>query len=93
MLESPKDIPLLDLLDEVNRDVVELRKKFPQDYQLKNVTMWWELERERLLLRHGSGSVLRQVSKTRHLKQVLFWMSVGWLTMVVLQVSGTMLLR
>ena len=58
--KQPTIIGLPELLDEVTRDLAELRSKHPGDYSLKNVTLWWELEKERLTMRHGPASVVKK---------------------------------
>lgn len=59
MDDTRNTIGLSELLDEVGRDLAEFRRKHPGDYQLKNVTMWWELEQERLQVRHAGKHVRR----------------------------------
>ncbi len=53
-------IGMTDLLDEVSRDLDDFRKKHASDYSVKNITLWWELERERLLVRHKDARVTRR---------------------------------
>jgi hypothetical protein len=58
-------IGMTDLLDEVSRDLDDFRKKHASDYGVKNVTLWWELERERLLIRHKEARVARHLMSRR----------------------------
>ena len=58
-------IGMADLLDEVSRDLEDFRRKHATDYSVKNVTMWWELERERLLIRHKEARVARRFMSRR----------------------------
>jgi hypothetical protein len=59
MSEKTHIIGLQDLLDEVSRDLDDFRRKHPNDYSLKAVTLFWELESERLLVRHQDAAVAR----------------------------------
>jgi len=58
-------IGMTDLLDEVSRDLEDFRRKHASDYSVKNVTMWWELEMERLLIRHKEARVARHFMSRR----------------------------
>lgn len=58
-------IGMADLLDEVSRDLEDFRRKHATDYSVKNVTMWWELEKERLLFRHKEARVVRRFMSRR----------------------------
>ena len=80
-------IGLADLVDEVHRDLDELRKKHPSDYSIRNITMWWELEKERLLARHGSTSVARKLRRHPNLVRVLVWFFAGWVAMLAVQTT------
>ena len=60
MDDKQETIGLTELLEEVNRDLDELRKKHSSDYNIRNITMWWDLERERLAARHSPGSVSQE---------------------------------
>lgn len=65
MNDTANIIGMTDLLDEVTRDLEDFRKKHASDYGVKNITMWWELERERLLLRHKETRVARRLLSKR----------------------------
>ena len=60
MEDTQKTIGMTGLLDEIDRDLDEFRRKHSGDYSVKNVTLWWELEKERLLVRHGPKSVVKK---------------------------------
>jgi hypothetical protein len=92
MDDTQKTIGLTELLDEVNRDLEELRKKHSSDYNIRNITMWWELERERLAARHSPGSVVRKVRNIRAVRSMMTWFFVGWLTMLVIQATMRLLI-
>jgi hypothetical protein len=80
---SRTTIGLSDLLDEIGRDLDDYRRKHPNDYQLKPITLWWELERERMSLRFHGQTVLL---KTRHRlfdRRILFWLLAGWTTLLI----------
>ncbi len=58
-------IGMAELLEEVSRDLQDFRRKHQTDYGVKNVTMWWELEKERLLIRHKEARVARRFISRR----------------------------
>jgi hypothetical protein len=60
MSEKPNIIGMQDLLDEVERDLDEWRRKNPGDYQIKNTILWWSLQREKILVRHKDARVARR---------------------------------
>ncbi len=65
MDDTQHTIGLTELLSEVDRDLEELRKKNPNDYSFRNTTMWWELERERLSVRHRPATAVRKPRTAR----------------------------
>jgi hypothetical protein len=86
MSEHQNIIGMADLLDEVSRDLDDFRKKHPGDY---SVTMWWELERERLLIRHKEARVVR-----RSLSKRRIWMfALGCSATFVAGVMATLWIR
>mgnify|MGYP000024967097 CR=1 FL=1 len=85
MEDKTHTLGLTALLDEVSADLDELRKKHPGDYSTKNLTMWWDLERDRLLARHGPTSTVRKLRAVRGMKRMLAMFSAGWLVMIVVQ--------
>jgi hypothetical protein len=87
MEDKPHTIGLTDLLSEVDRDLEELRKKHPADYGMKNLGMWWELERERLLVRHGPATPVQQLRRARGVRRTLVLFTAGWLAMIVIQAA------
>lgn len=87
MEDTQETIGLTELLDEVSRDIDELRKKHPSDYGIKNLTMWWELERERLVARHGLGALVKKLRKVHSMRKMLGLFTVGWLTMLCIQMA------
>lgn len=81
MEQKHKTIGLSELLDEVTSDLAELRSKHPGDYSVKNITMWWALEKERLAMRHSPASIV-----TKHaglLKRLSIGFVAGAVTMLV----------
>jgi hypothetical protein len=82
MDENKDTIGLQALLDEVSRDLDEFRKKHAGDYGVKNVTLWWELEKERLVIRHGPESVVKKPRRVPRLRRMI-WFFAGWVTMLV----------
>jgi hypothetical protein len=86
-------IGLSALLDEVSRDLDELRKKNPGDYSMKTIMMWWELERDRLVARHTPNGVVKQLRRVKSMKRLLLWFSAGWLTMLVIETGIRLLVR
>ncbi len=81
MDDKQHTIGMTDLLDEVSRDLDDFRKKHAGDYSVKNITLWWELERDRLVARHSPASVVKQLRRTQGLK-LLIWFFAGWATML-----------
>lgn len=65
-----------ELLDEVSRDLDDFRRKHPADYGVKNITLWWDMEKERLLTRHGAAGVVRKL-RARGLKWLAAWFALG----------------
>jgi hypothetical protein len=92
MDDRQETIGLMELLDEVHRDLDELRKKHPSDYNIRNITMWWDLEKERLLARHSPGSVVRKLRKIQGVRKMIAWFFVGWLMMLVVQIAMRLLM-
>jgi hypothetical protein len=84
-------IGLETLLDEVGKDLDELRRKHPNDYKLKDISMWWDLERERLLVRHVPSSVIRLKRRLASMKVLMAGFFVGWLTMIAVQTTVSLL--
>lgn len=66
-----------ELLDEVSRDLDDFRRKHPTDYGVKNVTLWWDMEKERLLTRHGAAGVARRLRLTQGLRWLAVWFALG----------------
>ena len=93
MEDKQNIIGLADLLDEVHRDLDELRRKHSSDYNIRNITMWWELEKERLLARHGSTSVARKPRRTPNLVRMLAWFFAGWVAMLAVQTAIALWMR
>jgi hypothetical protein len=85
MDDKQETIGLAELLDEVHRDLDELRKKHPSDYNIRNITMWWELEKERLSARHSPGAVVKKLRKLQGARKMMIWFFCGWLTMLAVQ--------
>lgn len=83
MEDKQNSIGLRELLNEVSRDLDEFRKKYPNDYSVKGVTLWWELERERLETRHNPGSVVKKLRSVQGFKWVMIGFFAGCVTMLV----------
>lgn len=77
MDEKNSTIGLPDLLEEVSRDLDDYRRKLATDFGVKNVTLWWELEKERLLLRHAPTTAVRRTVRAQKLRRALGWFSAG----------------
>ncbi len=89
MTEKQNIIGMTDLLDEVSQDLEDFRRKHASDYGVKNITLWWELERERLLVRHKDVRVARHYVPGRR-----FWRVVAaCLATFTSGVLATLLLR
>lgn len=92
MSNSQDTIGLSQLLDEVSNDIDELHKKHPSDYGVKNLTMWWELERERLVTRHGSTAAVTTLLRVRSLKRLVIAFLAGCAAVVAATAMSRMLL-
>lgn len=92
MDETRNTIGLSELLNEVDRDLDELRRKHASDYGVKNITMWWELERERLVTRHDPAAVVMLMRRVRGLKRVV-WFILGCASMLALTLANRLLIR
>jgi hypothetical protein len=77
MDEMQTTIGMTRLFDEIDRDLDDFRKKHASDYSAKNVTLWWELERERLVVRHGEKALLRKPRFLRGGRTLLFFAGFG----------------
>jgi hypothetical protein len=87
MEQKHKTIGLSELLDEVSSDLAELRSKHASDYSLKNITIWWALEKERLAMRHNPASI---VSKHAGLLRRL---SIGFVAGAVTMLAAIAVIR
>jgi hypothetical protein len=87
MDDTQNTIGLMELLDEISRDLDELRKKHAGDYGMKNLTMWWELERDRLLVRHDSARIIRRRRRLHGIRRTLALFAAASLTTVVVQTA------
>ncbi len=83
MDDKQKTLGLFDLLDEVARDIEDFRKKHPNDYSVKNVAIWWDLERERLLMRHGSSAVVKRLRQMQSIKRAMLLIIAGWIAAAI----------
>lgn len=92
MDENKNSIGLHDLLDEVSRDLDDYRKKHATDYGVKNVTLWWELQKERLLLRHAPTTRVKLTSRLRKWRRAAGWFLAGSGAHLAVQASLWMLL-
>ena len=63
MDDKTKSIELGDLLDEIGNDIEELRKKNANDYTVRNMAMWWALEKSMLKIRHHPASVMKRIQR------------------------------
>ncbi|HEX3151153.1 MAG TPA: hypothetical protein VHR66_23950 [Gemmataceae bacterium] len=77
MSNTQDTIGLTQLLDEIDSDLADFRKKHPTDFGVKTTSMWWELERERLKVRHGSGVALTRVWSLKRLVRIICRVLVG----------------
>lgn len=93
MSDGKDTIGLAELLDEVSNDLAELRKKNPNDYSIKTVVMWWDLERDRLIARHLPNGIVKTIGRVKSMKRLLLRFSAGWLAMLVIDSAIRFLLR
>ncbi|HEX3146814.1 MAG TPA: hypothetical protein VHR66_01860 [Gemmataceae bacterium] len=92
MSDTQDTIGLTQLLDEVNNDIDDLRKKNPSDYGVKNIIMWWSLERERIVIRHGSTAAVKRLLKVRGLKRVMIAFVAGCAAVIAATVVSRVLI-
>lgn len=92
MSNAQDTIGLTQLLDEVGSDIDELRKKNPSDYGMKNLIMWWELERERIILRHGSTAAVKRLLKIRSMKRMMLTFLAGCAAVIAATVMSRVLI-
>lgn len=78
MSDAKDTIGITELLDEVSRDLDDFRKKHPGDYSVKNVTLWWETEKERLTMRHSSSTLVKNSRREERMKRLAIWFLVAW---------------
>lgn len=91
MEDKDNTIGLSELLAEVDRDLDEFRKKHPNDYSVKNISLWWELERALIMTRHASFTVVKKLRRAQSMKRLMIWFFAGWVTSVALSVIGRLL--
>ena len=77
MADTKDSIGFTQLLDEIDSDLAEFRKKHPTDFGVKTTTLWWELERERLKVRHGSGVAVTRVWSLKRLVRFIGRVLIG----------------
>lgn len=80
-------IGLPELLGEIDRDLQDFRAKHQSDFGVKNITLWWELERERLTVRHGPAASVRRSRMTRGAWRLGACFLAGFLSLPVFQVA------
>src|SRR4051812_10862130 len=93
MSDAQDTIGMTELLDEVSRDLDDFRKKHPGDYNLKSITLWWDLERERLVTRHSPQTVVKNLRRARNVKRLMVWVCVGVAISQALNLITWLLLR
>jgi len=93
MSDAKDTIGLPELLDEVSHDLDEFRKKHASDYTVKNITLWWELERDRVLARHVPATTLRKLRRVQSVRRMLLLFTAGWLTMAIIETVVRLLVR
>jgi hypothetical protein len=87
MDDKQETIGLTALLDDIGNDLNELRKKHPSDYNIKNITMWWELERERVVSRYNPGMVVKKLRRIQSAKRLMVWFFAGWIMMLAVNAT------
>ena len=92
MDDTQYSIGLTALLDEVDRDLDELRKKNPTDYSIRNIAMWWSLERERLTTRHGPAALVKRIHRMQGVRRMAVGFFVGWATMLAVNTAIRLLI-
>jgi hypothetical protein len=77
MTDAKETIGITELLDEISRDLDDYRKKHPNDYGVKGVTLWWDTEKERLAMRHVPETLVKKIRRARSVKWMMVWFLAG----------------
>lgn len=93
IMEDQQTIRLSALLDGISNDLDELRKKHPSDYNIKSITMWWELEKERVISRHSPGTLVKSMRRIQNAKRLIAYFFAGWVVMLTVNTTIRLLLR
>lgn len=92
MEDSQRTIGLADLLAEITNDLDDFRKKHPTDFGVKNITMWWEMEHERILHRYQSFTLVKTIRRLQRYKGFLLWFFAGAALMTGISVLTRLLI-
>lgn len=76
IMEERRTIGLSELLDEIDRDLDDFRRKHQGDYSVKNITLWWQMQRERLTIRHSPSCAVK-LHLASGWKRTAIWFLVG----------------
>lgn len=87
MDEKHHTIGLVELLDEVNRDLDEFRRKHSSDFSVKTISLWWDMERERLVTRHNPHSVIKKVRRLQAFRNLVIWFFAGLVVMLAMDTA------
>jgi hypothetical protein len=93
MINKDDTIGIQELMDEIDKDVADYKARNAGDYSVKNVVMFWQLERERVLIRHLPATL---VKKARRARSVRFWLgcfSAAWAALIAVQALIGLLMR
>jgi hypothetical protein len=87
MEDEQHTIGLQDLLSQVDRDLDDFRRKHQSDYSTKNISLWWELERERILTRHVPSTLVKKLRQAEGLKRSLAFFAAGGITILLGEIA------
>jgi len=87
MEDEQHTIGLQDLLSQVDRDLDDFRRKHQSDYSTKNISLWWDLERERILTRHVPSTLVKKLRHAESLKRSLAFFAAGGITILLGEIA------
>ena len=87
MNDKNNTIGLTELLDEISRDLDELKKKNPGDYSMKGIAMYWDMQREKILARHAPTTAVKKFRRVQGFRKMMTWFFAGWVVMLIVQTA------
>ncbi len=85
MVTNEHTIGLSALLDEIDADLSDYRKRNPGDYSIRTIVLWWSLEKERVALRHAPGTMVKALRKAHKTRWMLVLFAAGLIAQTALR--------